>query len=49
MKKRGISFLLSLLLALTRAAPALAVGNGGAIVGQSTLSGDYYVKTDGTL
>ena len=49
MKKRGIAFALMLCLALTLATPAWAAGNSGSITERNTLSGDYYIKTDGTL
>ena len=49
MKKQWLAFLLTLALTLTLTAPVRAAGNSGAVTERNTLSGDYYIKTDGTL
>ena len=49
MKKTVLSLLLALTLAFTLCSPALAEGRSGVVGEAHTLSGDYYVKTDGTL
>ncbi len=49
MKKSALSIALALVLALTPYFPALGTGSSGPLGKAHTLSGDYYVKTDGTL
>ena len=49
MKKSALSIALALVLALTLGFPALGTGSSGPLGEAHTLSGDYYVKTDGTL
>ena len=49
MKKGVISFTLALVMVFALFGQAFAVNNSGALSEAHTLSGDYFVKTDGTL
>ena len=49
MKKTAIILILAATLIVTAFTPVLAVHNSGPVSEAHTLSGDYYVKTDGTL